>query len=841
QRPYTLWMMADYGPGAATGTLCYNDAVLPAEYRGNLFLADFGKRQVMRVRVEREGASYRAVSREDLFPDPPADFRPVGIAWGADARSMYICDWQHRDVKEDNVSVGRLWKLSFTGQTTADAKPSWYLAAALGKPFEASDEELFRALSHPDREVRMVAQRRIVERGARMIPLLRRELARTETPAASPWHALWALDAIDGGKTARADILKLAAQGEGGLRRQAIRQLGARQASGATRPLIRDLADADATVRFQAANALGRVAAPRAVPALLGALTERDFFTRYAIFHALNRIGRAHPASWGEIVKGVESENSRIREGTQFALRETYDEALVQEMSRLARDQRKSVSAREAAVRALVPLHHQEKAWRGEWWAYHPVNSPIPPKDVAWAGTETVLAVLRDSLRDADAAVRLAAVSGLGEARDSNSAAALRDLFPKETDHRVRGAALGALGVLRDQAAAPLVANELSRKDADLALLADAIEAGAKIGGEAIVQALINLLDRQGLGNDTLGQVLRALGELKVAEASERAAGFVIGADDKLRDAATEALVSIGGESARRAVAPLLTNQPARARRNATRVAGRLKSKALVPALLTAYQDADTRAEAVEALARVPDERALDAYLEGLAGKSAEVRESCRKAIEAIQDKALPLIEARADQLAPELIGELRRLYAHNAIAQKGRLYSIGAKTLEPGDYEAFALNHDGDATRGRRLFFDERGVGCVKCHAVEGAGGRIGPDLSGAGAQFGRATLIESVLYPSKVVREGYNQVYVERRADDFLAGIFKGESADELLLLEASGELRRIPKAEIKSRRTSNTSLMPEGLQATLTTQEFADLIAFLQSLQHATGQGK
>src|SRR5437867_4726518 len=49
RRPYTLWMMHDFGGGAATGALACNEDALPSEYRGNLFLADFGKRQVLRV------------------------------------------------------------------------------------------------------------------------------------------------------------------------------------------------------------------------------------------------------------------------------------------------------------------------------------------------------------------------------------------------------------------------------------------------------------------------------------------------------------------------------------------------------------------------------------------------------------------------------------------------------------------------------------------------------------------------------------------------------------------------------------------------------------------------
>src|SRR2546428_55251 len=130
-------MIADYGAGAATGTLCYNEDALPAEYHGNLFLADFGKRNILRVRVERAGATYKAISRQDLFTDVPPDFRPVGIALSPDGLSLYICDWQHVDTKE-TVQIGRLLKLTYTGTSAARQKPAWYVPAAMGKPFEVS-------------------------------------------------------------------------------------------------------------------------------------------------------------------------------------------------------------------------------------------------------------------------------------------------------------------------------------------------------------------------------------------------------------------------------------------------------------------------------------------------------------------------------------------------------------------------------------------------------------------------------------------------------------------------------------------------------------------------------
>src|SRR5262249_32892448 len=156
-------------------------------------------------------------------------------------------------------------------------------------------------------------------------------------------------------------------------------------------------------------------------------------------------------------------------------------------------------------------------------------------------------------------------------------------------------------------------------------------------------------------------------------------------------------------------------------------------------------------------LAQMPDVRALDAYLEGLGGKDAILREACLKAIERIRDEALPRIEARVDQLRPIAITQLRRIYSDHAAAAKGRLLGLSASTPSADAYMVFARDHMGDEARGRALFHEPNALGCLKCHRVSGSGGDVGPDLSTVGNQLDRAKLAESVLDPSRAIREGY------------------------------------------------------------------------------------
>ena len=74
-----------------------------------------------------------------------------------------------------------------------------------------------------------------------------------------------------------------------------------------------------------------------------------------------------------------------------------------------------------------------------------------------------------------------------------------------------------------------------------------------------------------------------------------------------------------------------------------------------------------TQNETIDALSRMPDVKALDAYLDGLAGQDAGLRDQCRKAITAISQPALPLIEAKLDSAKPipaAAVQELQRIYS---------------------------------------------------------------------------------------------------------------------------------------------------------------------------------
>lgn len=168
-------------------------------------------------------------------------------------------------------------------------------------------------------------------------------------------------------------------------------------------------------------------------------------------------------------------------------------------------------------------------------------------------------------------------------------------------------------------------------------------------------------------------------------------------------------------------------------------------------------------------------------------------------------------------------------------------LKAPAAGAFNPDTYRDFALSHPGKPDHGRALFTDLKGLACAKCHAVGGQGGAVGPDLSGIGARYPRDEIISSVLFPSTRIFSGYEPVVVALNDGRVLTGIIKNETPDALEIEDAEAKRTRIAKAEIDERKTSDVSLMPNGLAEGLSTQDFADLISYLETLKEPASEAK
>ena len=114
------------------------------------------------------------------------------------------------------------------------------------------------------------------------------------------------------------------------------------------------------------------------------------------------------------------------------------------------------------------------------------------------------------------------------------------------------------------------------------------------------------------------------------------------------------------------------------------------------------------------------------------------------------------------------------------------------------------------------------------------GAGGNLGaelgPTLNDVGKRLQRAEIVESVMDPNAKVDARYYAVNITTRDGDEFSGLIAGEDAQAVTLRMGAEITRKIEKRNITARETLKTSGMPDGLAATLSAQEFVDVIEFL-----------
>jgi putative heme-binding domain-containing protein len=123
----------------------------------------------------------------------------------------------------------------------------------------------------------------------------------------------------------------------------------------------------------------------------------------------------------------------------------------------------------------------------------------------------------------------------------------------------------------------------------------------------------------------------------------------------------------------------------------------------------------------------------------------------------------------------------------------------------------------------------------CAQCHHFNGAGGNIGPDLTGAGNRYTMRDLAENIIEPSKVISDQYGSEQIELKDGGLVVGRPVVEENGKLFVMTnpfTPNELSSVASDNVKSRTPFNVSMMPPGLINTLNKDELLDLIAYLVS---------
>ena len=151
---------------------------------------------------------------------------------------------------------------------------------------------------------------------------------------------------------------------------------------------------------------------------------------------------------------------------------------------------------------------------------------------------------------------------------------------------------------------------------------------------------------------------------------------------------------------------------------------------------------------------------------------------------------------------------------------------------LEGGDrmavYEEYKaiLEKPAEAKAGSAVFQTHCGV----CHSYAGEGGHVGPDLTGVKNQPADALLLH-ILVPNYEVYPSYQSIVVRTKDGGNVSGWVVSETENSLTLRTAFGTDEAILRSNIETLTNSGLSLMPDGLEQTMTKEDLANLIAYLK----------
>jgi putative heme-binding domain-containing protein len=277
-----------------------------------------------------------------------------------------------------------------------------------------------------------------------------------------------------------------------------------------------------------------------------------------------------------------------------------------------------------------------------------------------------------------------------------------------------------------------------------------------------------------------------------------------------IRESAIKALATLGGDSSRDILAKLTASKES------------LETRVVATHALLALSPEHAAENIIELLNESPDPGALyRAFIKS--------DEAATALTQALKENTIPAELAKLGKRAISSSGrEVPELSTALSIA--GNL-DEGPDEFTPEQLAKMvaAVNEHGDPQRGFEQF---RKLDCFQCHAIAGAGGSLGPDLTSLGGSAQVDYLIESNYFPNKAIKEGYHSLLVETKTGELYSGIKVSETDTELILRNSVSDAIRIPLDSIEIREDGG-SLMPTGLGDALLENEFNDLVSFLSEL--------
>ena len=320
------------------------------------------------------------------------------------------------------------------------------------------------------------------------------------------------------------------------------------------------------------------------------------------------------------------------------------------------------------------------------------------------------------------------------------------------------------------------------------------------------------------------------------------AAKLAKSANAQVRELAQQLSVTFGSQTALAAQRAQLTDakMPAAERVAALESLVAAKDAGLPPLLPGLLNDTALRGGALRAMAAFDDVKFPAAILAVYPKLDAAERKSALATLVARPAYAKELLAAiaagkvSAKDVSADLLRSLRALKSPEQIKQVEQFFGVSRVSDADKQKEIAQLKETllltarrtDNLSNGRVLYTKT----CGQCHTLFGEGGKVGPDITGSN----RADvdyLLLNILDPNAEIAADYRPWELETKDDRSILGLLVRQDA-QVVTLQTPTEAVTVTRAEIKTLRQSQLSMMPEGLIAALTPSEVRDLIAYLRS---------
>ena len=777
QTGYRLPALVRWGQVAPSGLMIYRGESFGPEYRGRLFATHFNTGTIVTTRLERNGSTFRSFD-EDFLTSPNPEFHPTDIMEDADG-SLLLIDtggWFRISCPFSKTARPEIPGAIYRVRRTAAGSRDDPRGLALNWKNPPLDE-LFERLGDARHVVR---DRAIIA-----------------------WHVLGdeAVDDVPAKSLKamfNADRSSRFASTQ--VRRNAVWAASRIESSQARLLVLAGLEDPESTVRQAAVRSAGILRETRALQALRRILLDRNssWPLRRAAATSLGQIGDSGAVQslltasaeggddffnhaviyalieigdFGETVKGLRASSPQARHASLVALSQIDAEQLT----------RSHVSPLletddPRLQQAVLDLISQREGWSDEIIAFLDTfiaQSQVDPGH--------------------GAVVRGAIVSYVDDSTVQQTVA--RALNSDHTAPEVRSILLEGIARLPNY------------PDCWLSPLSELL---AEETHPDLIEETVAVLSAS--GTRQLDEPLRAVATTDRHSDDLRAAAWrcLCGSGAVIPDSALMLLVlratnhEIGPlerlESARAVAAVTLTSQQLEAIANQLDQAGPME---LSP-LLGAFEK-----QPAKGLSAVISSTLLESL-----SRSSGLSSLSRRQLDALQHRV-------PDSLRPEFAALTEQLEAghHN---RAGQLDEIAAQLV------------DGSVERGRQIFFSNQ-TACSACHRVEGTGGTIGPDLTWIGEIRQRRDLLEAIVFPDATIVNNYETWTALMTTGRTHTGVIQRATARTVILRNHQRIEFVLNRQDIDQLIRQPTSMMPQGLERTLTPAELSDLLAFLQSLRN------